>query len=70
MLIYVKIEKRKKKGFSSDRRTDTRSTQNYSSEPHNSDGSRSIDRIITTLYIFKYRNILNLKQITIKLSNK
>ncbi len=33
MLIYVKIIK--KKSFSSDRRTDTRSTQNYSSEPHN-----------------------------------
>ena len=39
MLIYVK--KKKKKCFSSDgqtdRRTDTRSTQNYSSEPHKID---------------------------------
>ncbi len=33
MLIYVKIKKNKK-CFSSDRRTDGRSTQNYSSEPH------------------------------------
>jgi len=32
MLIYVKIKK--KQFFSSDRRTDTRTTQNYSSEPH------------------------------------
>jgi len=32
MLIYVKIKK--KKCFSSDGRTDTRTTQNYSSEPH------------------------------------
>ena len=31
MLIYVKKEK---KSFSSERRTDERSTQNYSLEPH------------------------------------
>jgi len=31
MLIYAKI---KKKSFLSERQTDTRSTQNYSSEPH------------------------------------
>ncbi len=34
MLIYVKIIKIKKNVFLSDRKTDTRSTQNYSSEPH------------------------------------
>ncbi len=33
MLINVKI-KEKKKCFLSDGRTDTRTTQNYSSEPH------------------------------------
>ena len=36
MLIYVKIIKKKKKKvfYRTDGRTDTRSTQNYSSEPH------------------------------------
>ena len=34
MLIYVKKKRKKKVFYRTDGRTDTRSTQNYSSEPH------------------------------------
>jgi hypothetical protein len=36
MLIYVKNIKKKKNFLRTDRRTDRRTTQNYSSEPHKS----------------------------------